>query len=313
MMTNPNLILVTGANGTTGRRVADRLTSLGIPVRRGSRSGAPPFDWHDETTWGPVLDGVSAAYLVYSPDLVAPGAVDAVRRFTAAAVSAGVRRLVLLSGRGEAAAREAERVVLGSGVDAVIVRCSFFAQNFSEKGFEEFVRHGTVALPAPEVGEPFVDVEDIADVVVAALTGDGHAGDGRTGDGPTVTAPAGNGPTGEAYGLAGDALTGDGHAGRVYELTGGRLLTFAEAVAEIAKATGRDIEYLRISGQEFVAGLTAQGVPPDEAQVFADIFGTVLDGRNAHLTDGVRRALGRAPRDFADYARTAAATGVWDR
>ena len=135
--------------------------------------------------------------------------------------------------------------------------------------------NGTVALPAPEVGEPFVDAEDIADVVVAALT--------------------------EA-----------GHAGQLYELTGTRLLTFAETVAEIAKATGRDIEYLRVSSEEFVTGLVAQGIPEAEATVFAEIFGTVLDGRNAHVTDGVRRALGREPRDFADYARDTAATGVWE-
>jgi uncharacterized protein YbjT (DUF2867 family) len=198
----------------------------------------------------------------------------------AAAVSAGVRRLVLLSGRGEAAAREAERVVLGSGVDAVIVRCAFFAQNFSEKGFEEFVRHGTVALPAPEVGEPFVDVEDIADVVVAALTG--------------------------------NALTGNGRAGRVYELTGGRLLTFAEAVAEVGRATGRDLRFIPLAIDDYEAELAAHGVPGDVAGLLRYLFTEVLDGRNAKLTDGVQRALGREPRDFADYARDTAATGVWD-
>ncbi|MGQ0574645.1 MAG: NmrA family transcriptional regulator [Pseudonocardia sp.] len=270
-----NLFLVTGATGTTGRRVADRLTARGVDVRRASRAGAPPFDWADETTWSPTLDGVSAAYLVYSPDFVVPGAVDTVRRFSAAAVAHGVRRLVLLSGRGEEAALRAEKVVLGSGADATVVRCAFFAQNFSEKGFEELVRTGTVALPAPEVGEPFVDTEDVADVVTAALTGDGHSG-------------------------------------QVYELTGPRLLTFEQAVAEIAAATGTDIGYRRISAAEFLAGLTAGGVPESDATAYAEIFGTVLDGRNAHLSDGVRRALGRAPRDFAEYARDAATTGVWN-
>jgi uncharacterized protein YbjT (DUF2867 family) len=278
-MSSENLTLVLGASGTTGRRVAARLVARGVPVRLGSRSGTPPFDWADETTWAPVLHGVSAAYLVYHPDLVAPGAVDTLRRFTDAAMAAGVGRLVLLSGRGEPEAEAAERVVLAAGaeadVDATIVRCAFFAQNFSEKGFDDFIRYGTVALPAPEVGEPFVDAEDIADVVVAALTEDGHAQ-------------------------------------QLYELTGTRLLTFAEAVAEIAKATGRDIEYLRVSGEEFVTGLVAQGIPQAEATVFAQIFATVLDGRNAHVADGVRRALGREPRDFADYAHDTAASGVWD-
>ena len=274
MTSDNDLTLVLGASGTTGRRVADRLIARGVPIRRGSRAGAPPFDWADDRTWGPVLDGVTAAYLVYHPDLVAPGAVDRVHRFAERAAADGVARLVLLSGRGEAAAQEAERAVLGAGPDATVVRCAFFAQNFSEKGFEDLISGGTVALPAPEVGEPFVDADDIADVVVAALTGDGHAGE-------------------------------------VYELTGPRLLRFDEAVAEIAAAAGRPVDYVRVTSDEFVAGLVAQGVPAADAGTFAEIFGTVLDGRNAHLADGVRRALGREPRDFADYASTAAATGVW--
>ena len=272
--TTENLTLVLGAQGTTGRRVAERLAARGVATRLGSRSGLPPFDWADELTWPAVLDGVSAAYLVYYPDLVAPEALERVGGFAASAAKAGAERLVLLSGRGEAAAQQAEQAVMAAGASWTIVRSAFFAQNFSEKGFEEFIRAGTVALPAPEVGEPFVDADDIADVVVAALTEDGHAD-------------------------------------QIYEVTGPRLLSFADAVAEIAAACGRPIAYARITAQEFVDGLVTHGVPVEEAHVFAEIFGTVLDGRNAHLTDGVQRALGRPPRDFATYAATTAATDVW--
>jgi uncharacterized protein YbjT (DUF2867 family) len=269
-----NRTLVTGANGTTGRRIAARLAELGVPTRLGSRAGTPPVDWADEGTWAAALEGVRAAYLAYYPDLVAPEALDRIRGFAELAARSGVERLVLLSGRGEEAARAAEKAVMDAGTSWTVVRCAFFAQNFSEKGFEEFIRSGTVALPAPEVGEPFVDAEDIADVAVAALTEDGHAG-------------------------------------QVYELTGPRLLQFSDAVAEIAAATGRPVDYARITGEEFVAGLVEQGVPAEEAHVFAEIFDTVLDGRNAHLTDGVQRALGRSPRDFTAYAAGTAATGVW--
>jgi uncharacterized protein YbjT (DUF2867 family) len=274
VMTNPNPTLVLGANGTTGSRVASRLEARGLPVRRGSRSGAPPFDWADERTWPDVVEGVAAAYVVYYPDLVAPEALDRVRAFATLAASSGVERLVLLSGRGEKAAQQAEEAVMAAGTAWTVVRSAFFAQNFSEKGFEDLVRSGTVALPAPPTGEPFVDADDIADVVVAALTGDGHAGE-------------------------------------VYEVTGPRLLRFDEAVAEIALAAGREVDYRRVGADEFVAMLVGQGLPEEEAQVFAEIFGTVLDGRNARLADGVQRALGRPPRDFADYAAAAAATGVW--
>jgi uncharacterized protein YbjT (DUF2867 family) len=269
-----NLTLVLGANGTTGSRVTSRLAARGVPTRLGSRSGQPPFDWADERTWPAVLQGVSAAYVVYYPDLVAPEALDRVRGFTSLAARSGVERLVLLSGRGEKAAEQAEQAVMAAGPAWTVVRSAFFAQNFSEKGFEDFIRSGAVALPAPETGEPFVDAEDVADVAVAALTEDGHSG-------------------------------------TVYEVTGPRLLPFSDAVAEIAAATGRPITYERISADEFVAGLGRLGLPEEDAHVFAEIFETVLDGRNAHLADGVQRALGRPPRDFADYAATPAATGVW--
>jgi uncharacterized protein YbjT (DUF2867 family) len=118
------------------------------------------------------------------------------------------------------------------------------------------------------VGEPFVDAEDIADVAVAALTEPGHIG-------------------------------------RLYELTGPRLLTFAEAVDEIAAASGRDVRFARIGLDEFTAQMSELGVSEDEVALLRFLFTEVLDGRNAHVTDGVQRALGREPRDFADYARRA--------
>ena len=269
-----NTTLVVGGTGKTGRRVAARLAARGRPVRVGSRSGQPPFDWEDRATWAPALRDVRAAYVTYYPDLAVPGAADAVRAFVELAVESGVRRLVLLSGRGEDEAQRAEQVVRESRADWTILRCSWFAQNFSENYLVEPVLGGEVVLPAGNVGEPFVDADDIADVAVAALTEDGHAG-------------------------------------RLYELTGPRLLTFAEAVAEIAAATGRDIRYVQVSPEEYAAALTQEGVPAEFVWLLNYLFTTVLDGRNAHLTDGVRRALGREPRDFRDYARRTAATGVW--
>ncbi|MDQ3695438.1 MAG: NAD(P)H-binding protein [Chloroflexota bacterium] len=266
--------LVLGGTGKTGRRVAERLRARGLPVRVGSRSSQPPFDWEDQTTWAPALQDVEAVYLTYYPDLAVPGAVDAVRSFTALAVANGVRRLVLLSGRGEDEAERAEQVVQHAGLDWTIVRSSWFAQNFSENYLLDAVLGGEVALPAGDVGEPFVDADDIADVAVAALTEDGHTG-------------------------------------QLYEVTGPRLLTMADAVAEIAAATGREIRFIPVSPEAYVAAMTEQGVPADFVWLVNYLFTTVLDGRNASLTDGVRRALGRAPRDFADYARDTAATGVW--
>ena len=160
-----------------------------------------------------------------------------------------------------------------SGAEWTIVRASWFNQDFSEDFPLEPVRSGEIAVPAGDVAEPFVDCEDIADVVVAAPTENGHAG-------------------------------------QVYELTGQRLVTFADAAREIAKATGREIRYVPVSPEQY-ASVLAQHVPAEHVAALTDLFGNVLDGRNAHLADGVQRALGRSPRDFAEYARDAAVSGVW--
>jgi uncharacterized protein YbjT (DUF2867 family) len=274
-MTTTDTVLVLGGTGKTGRRVAQRLGQRGVPVRIGSRSAEPPFDWEDRSTWVPALDGMSGAYISYYPDIAIPGAVETVGAFARLAVERGVRRLVLLSGRGEAEAEEAERSVQASGADLTIVRATWFAQNFSEDYMLDSVLAGQVALPAADTPEPFVDADDIADVAVAALTEDGHVGE-------------------------------------LYELTGPRALTFAEAVAEISAAAGREIAYVPVSIDGFAAAATAQGVPADVVGLLRYLFGEVLDGRNSHTTDGVQRALGRSPKDFGDFARDAAATGVWN-
>ncbi len=263
--------LVLGGTGKTGRRVAERLRKRGLPTRVGSRSGEVPFDWEDHTTWAPALGDVGSVYVSYYPDLAV--AVAAVRAFADTAVEAGVRRLVLLPGRGEEEAQRAERAVQEVGAEWTVVRCARFSQNFSESYLLEPILGGEVALPAGEVAEPFVDAGDIADVAVAALTEDGHAG-------------------------------------QLYELTGPALLTFEEAVGEIASSMGREIRYVHIFVEEYASVLAEQDVPDEFVALLTYLFTEVLDGRNAHTASGVRRALGREPHGFADYARDAA-TGVW--
>jgi uncharacterized protein YbjT (DUF2867 family) len=258
--------LVLGANGKTGSRVANRLAARGVPVRRGSRAGTPPFDWEAPETWPAVVSGVDAVYVSYFPDLAVPGAVDAVRELSEVATRAGVRRLVLLSGRGEQEAQDAEAVVTAGSIEWTIVRCAWFNQNFSEGYLLDPVLGGELVLPAGDVAEPFVDVDDIADVAVAALTEPGHGG-------------------------------------KLYEMTGPRLLTFADTAAEIAAATGREITYTRADLEGYIAAMTAHDVPSDVVGLLGYLFGEVLDGRNAWVGDGVEQALGRPAKDFADYVR----------
>ena len=267
--------LVLGGTGKTGRRVVERLAAKGVPARVGSRSGEPPFDWEEPATWGPALDGIGSAYVSYYPDIAVPGAVETVGTFAELAVQNGAPRLVLLSGRGEQEAELAEQAVRDSGAELTILRSTWFSQNFSEDYMLEHVLGGEVALPAGNTPEPFVDAGDIADVAVAALTDDRHVG-------------------------------------QLYELTGPRLLTFADAAAEISEATGRPIRYVPVSIDDHAAAAAEQGVPAEVIELLTYLFTEVLDGRNAHLADGVQRALGRRPTDFRDYAHEAAATGVWN-
>ncbi|MHC8394672.1 NmrA family NAD(P)-binding protein [Pseudomonas sp. LB3P93] len=276
MKTAQDTFLVLGATGKTGRRITQHLKAAGLPVRLGSREANPPFDWEDRTTWDAALDGVHAAYISYQPDLAVPGALETVQAFTDLAVKSGVSKLVLLSGRGEIEAEQAERVIQNSGVDWTILRASWFFQNFSEAHFLEPIVQGELALPVGNIAEPFVDVEDIAEIAV-------------------------------------QALTQPEHSRQLYELTGPRALTFAEAVDEIAKETGRDIRFAAVPSEGYRLALEQAQLPAQLIDLVLYLFTTVLDGRNTPLTDGVQRALGRPARDFSDYVRRTAASGVWQR
>ncbi|MFD8236402.1 NmrA family transcriptional regulator [Streptomyces sp. NPDC059696] len=267
-------VVVTGASGRTGSRVARAAEAAGLTVRAASR--ATGFDWWDRSTWADTLRGADAAYLALPSDVGAPGAAEAVGALGREAAGLGVRRLVLLSARGEDQALPTEEALHDSGAGRTVVRAAWFAQNFSEGPLvAELRERGELVFPAGEVPEPFLDVRDIADVVVTALT------------------------------------SGDRYAGRTLTLSGARLLTFGEAVAEIAGATGRPLTYRSVSTRAYGEALAGFGVPPDEVAGLTEVFDTLLDGRNAHVSDGVREVLGRAPRDFGDFVREEAAAGTW--
>ncbi|MFF3121428.1 NAD(P)H-binding protein [Streptomyces sp. NPDC057908] len=275
-------VLVVGGTGKTGRRVVERLREQGVETRVASRSGETPFDWDDRGTWGAALEGVAAAYIV--PLDLAPSRTPAL---VEQAVASGVGRLVLLSARGTDVPgyfgdsydgtgphMEGEIAVRASGVPWTILRPGWFAQNFSEGVFRDGVMGDELALPAGDGAAAFVDADDIADVAVAALTRPGHEG-------------------------------------QVYELSGPRALTVDDALAEIAKVTGRRAGYVPVPEQEFVAGLVAQGMSPEEAALWTDAMKPIRTSREAPVVDGVQRALGRPPRDFGTFVRKADDAGAW--
>lgn len=269
------ITLVLGGSGKTGRRIVQRLKSRGVPTRVASRSSNPSFDWNKPEGWDAVLDGVTSVYISYSPDLAIPGATDSIQQFVDKAVAHGASRLVLLSGRGEEEAQACEKILQAADVEWTVVRSSWFMQNFSEGEFLQLVLGGTIALPAADVPEPFIDVNDIADVAVAALTEPGHAYE-------------------------------------IYEVTGPHLLTFTELAAEISEAAKRQVRFVQIPADAFAQGIEESGIPEDIAWLLNYLFETVLDGRNAYVGDGVQRALGREPADFSAFARRIADRGTWE-
>ncbi len=277
---NDEMILVTGATGKTGRRVVRLLEERGVAVRAASRSGTPSFDWTDRSTWEPALRGVTGMYLVL-PDLGSPQAAEAVAAFARQAAAAGARRAVLLSTPSDAwgPAQEhvlaAERGLEHAGLDWTVLRVRWFFQNFSEDFLRDPVLGGEVRLPAGDGKEAFVDADDIAAVAVAALTEGGHGG---------------------------------WH----YEISGPRLMTFGDAVEQIARATGRSIRYVPLTPDEYADEQRAQGVPEEWVHLSLGLYEHVRTGGLESIGDGVERALGRPPRDFSEFADTAARQGVWN-
>jgi uncharacterized protein YbjT (DUF2867 family) len=269
------IIAVVGATGKTGRRVADRLEARGTTVRRLSRGSSPAFDWERPDGWAQALAGVDRLYAAYVPDLAAPGADTAIARLAEAAREAGVRRIVLLSGRGESGARACEDILFAAGVPASVVSAAWFTQNFTEGMLRGAVSDGVLALPAGDVREPFVDVDDVADVIV-------------------------------------EVLLGEGHEGRRYEVTGPESLTFADAAARLSAASGRDVAYLPIGFDEFHAAL-ADAEGEDVATLLTELCREVFDGRNEQATTTVADLLGRPARDLRSTLAHAGAEGAWDR
>ena len=269
-------VLVIGGTGKTGRKVAQKLTALGHEVRIGSRSASPAFDWDDPSGWDKVLEGIDLMYVTFVPDLAVPGAYEAIKELTKKAKKAGVQKMILLSGKGEKEAERCEQVVAKSGINYTIVRASWFNQNFSESFFLEPILAGHLAMPKPDVQVPYVDTDDIAEVVVTALL---------------------------------DVK----HNGKIYEVTGPRLLTFNDIANEISEASGRKIGYSPISMESYNSMMKDAGLPEDYIWLINYLFNEVLDNPvNSVVSNDIEQVLGRKAKDFSDFAKETAATGIWE-
>ena len=275
-MKNQSNILVIGGTGKTGRKVVSRLTASGHKVRIGSRSVTPAFDWNNSETWTEALQGIDRVYITFQPDLAVPGALETIEELTKKAKQNHVKKLVLLSGKGEREAELCEQIVIHSGIDYTIIRASWFNQNFSESFFLEPILDGFVALPQADVKVPYVDTDDIADVAV-------------------------------------EALLNKKHDGNVYQLTGPRALTFREVIKEIAEATQRDIAFTPIALSAYTNIMKEQDVPADFIWLIEYLFTEVLGNpKNAEITNDIEQVLGRPPKDFSEYIRETISAEIWN-
>jgi len=268
------VIAVIGAQGKTGTRVINKLSALGLSTRGLSRHSDLVFDWTERGTWTSALSGVKAVYVTYYPDLAVPQAQEDMAAFVEVAKRVGIEHVVLLSGRGEEGALRAEQVVMQSGLQWNVVRASWFMQNFSESFMAQGIAAGDLVLPKPNAKEPFIDVEDIADVVVAALTQ------------PHLQ-------------------------NRLLEVTGPELLSFDHCVEKISNILGRKIHFTPVPVEAYLSGAKQQGLPDEMAWLINELFVNVLDGRNASTTDTVMQVLDRPARNFDQYLADLASLSMW--
>ncbi|MBM9546956.1 NAD(P)H-binding protein [Leptospira sp. 201903074] len=266
--------LIIGSSGKTGSRILSRLEQLDYPVRLGSRNAKPSFDWEKPENWESVIQGVTQVYISFQPDLAVPSSLASIQQLVDICKKNQVKRLVLLSGRGEPEARACEQVVQNSGLEWTILRASWFFQNFSEGMFLDQILGGPVLFPRVSASEPFVDLDDLADLAV-------------------------------------ESLITDKHRNRLYELTGPELWNFKDAFQTIAEVTNQNISFEELPLDDYIQTLKEWGLPEDTIWLVNYLFRTVLDGRNESVVKDLELALGREPKDFRTYVKETAETGIW--
>ena len=272
--TNNRPVLVLGATGKTGSRVAATLQKQGIGVRTAGRHDTEVlFDWDDPTTHAAALDGIGAVYLL-SPVMRTDYA-PIVSKFLDEAERAGVGHVTYLSayGMGHAPAEVPIRAVeldllSRSALTHSFVRPAWFMQNFSESFL--IPMNDAIAVPNGDGAEAFVDTDDIAAVAAE-----------------TLAAPA-------------------AHAGKSYAPTGPEALTVGQAAEIISAAVGRTITYIPIDQDAWIAAMLGAGVPEDYAAILRMLTSTVASGNGSRPNSDVQTVTGRPAISFAEFAAKAA-------
>lgn len=279
---SPGRVLVLGATGTTGSRVAENLERAGERVLRASRSpkdGYVVFDWFDESTWGNVLGEFDRIYLVAPIGVPEPRPV--VQPFLEAAVDAGARRAVLLSSSAVEPAEQGlgalHTLVTDVMPEWAVLRPSWFMQNFTgDLPPAHGVRRGSVVTATRGGRIGFIDADDIAAVAAEVL---------QQREAPQCD----------------------------YILTGPDVLSFADVCAIATDVLGREVVVEDVAPEGFADHLVASGVPREFADVLTRLDVSIAHGAEDRVTDVVERVAGRAPTDMRTYlTRTLRASSTVD-
>jgi len=276
------MLLVTGATGTTGTEVVRGLRQRDAEVRALIHDeakadavreiGAEPVlgEMGDPKTLEPALEGVERAYLV-SP--VSPMQAEYEQVFVETAKAAGVQHVVKLSmvgASGESPLRFArnhavvEHALRESGLAWTFLRPNGFMQN--NLSWPTRVQNGRFYSPVPDAAFSLVDARDVAEVAIAALTGDDHAG-------------------------------------KAYALTGPEAVSYRDQARRLFTAAGRDVTVEEVDAEAVKQALVQTGVPPWNAEGLAELWQMYASGGAALVASGVEDVLGRAPRDLDAFAR----------
>ena len=267
---NYDTVLLTSGFGKTGRAIAERLSVQGLGFCAASRTTPTKFDWKDKATWPTALKGKKSVYLCFAPDIVLPGSRQCISDFIKTAEQYDCEKLVLLSCRGVEEAEACETIVHQSNLETTVVRSSWFFQNFLEDDFARMITEGALTLPSADIEEPYIDVEDVADVIVKVLT--------------------------EA-----------GHTGKTYEITGSQSLSFRQMAKEMSDAFGRTIQLCDTPHRKFVFDLAGSSAPSEVIWLFDFLFDYILDGRNSRPTNRFFGLMGRHPRSIQEFLASVAA------
>jgi len=274
---NPS-VLITGVTGNVGGEIAKRLNEKRIPFKSAVRStgGGPELEYAQRTefdllrpdTFAPALAGVERLFLVRPPAIADPKYFEPLLE---EARRQGVKHIVFLSLLGAQTLffvphRKIEKRILKSALPYTFLRPSFFMQNLNTTHLEEIREDRRIYVPAGKGRTSFIDVRDIAEVAVRAVTESGFEN-------------------------------------RAYDLTGSEALTYGEVAARMTEEWGIPISYANPSMGEFKAYWHSRGLPPDQINVMAGIYFTAKIGFAQKVTPDLEQLLGRKPLSVRQYVR----------